>query len=159
MGSTRTALVAPAPRRRGPRAGDIRDPALDPAVAATAPARWLLGAAANGGVPLTQTHALARVVVPLNEGKVAAYKRLMSAETQLAELRHRRGVSQATIATPLEVSQPNVSRIEREEDVYLSTLARYVAALGGHLEVLAVFPDETVTVLREPDPAKVTSAA
>ncbi len=83
----------------------------------------------------------------------------MSAETQLAELRHRRGVSQATIAAALEVSQPNVSRIEREEDVYLSTLARYVAALGGHLEVLAVFPDETVTVLREPDPAKVTSAA
>jgi len=96
---------------------------------------------------------------PLNEDKVAAYKRLMSAETQLAELRHRRGVSQATIAAALEVSQPNVSRIEQEEDVYLSTLARYVAALGGHLEVLAVFPEETVTVLREPGPIKTTSAA
>ena len=48
------------------------------------------------------------------------------------------------------MSQPNVSRIEQEEDVYLSTLARYVAALGGHLEVLAVFEDETVTLLREP---------
>jgi DNA-binding XRE family transcriptional regulator len=89
---------------------------------------------------------------PLNEQKVAAYKRLMQAELRLSELRSRRGVSQATLADALAVSQPNVSRIEQEDDVYLSTLARYVAALGGHLEVQAVFPDETVTVLREPDP-------
>jgi hypothetical protein len=34
-----------------------------PAEAATAPARWLLGVAADGGVPLTQTHALARALV------------------------------------------------------------------------------------------------
>ena len=88
---------------------------------------------------------------PLNERRVAAYRRLMDAELRLAEARRRRGVSQATIAEALEVSQPNVSRIEQEEDVYLSTLARYVAALGGHLEVLAVFDDETVTLLREPE--------
>ena len=31
---------------------------------------------------------------------------------------------------------------------------RYVAALGGHLEVRAVFPEETVTLLREPAPAR-----
>jgi DNA-binding XRE family transcriptional regulator len=65
-------------------------------------------------------------------------------------VRRRRGVSQATIAAALEVSQPNVSRIEQEDDVYLSTLARYVAALGGHLEVRAVFPEETITLLRDP---------
>jgi hypothetical protein len=53
----------------------------------------------------------------------------------------------------LEVSQPNVSRIEQEDHVYLSTLARGVAALGGHLEVPAVFPEETITVLREHDPS------
>jgi DNA-binding XRE family transcriptional regulator len=107
----------------------------------------------------TKTWKDVRAQRPLNEDKVAAYKRLMSAETQLAELRHRRGISQATIAAALEVSQPNVSRIEQEEDVYLSTLARYVAALGGHLEVLAVFPEETVTVLREPDPASTPTPA
>lgn len=89
---------------------------------------------------------------PLNEERVATYKRLMAAELRLAELRRRRGVSQAAIARALEVSQPNVSRIEQEDDVYLSTLARYIAALGGHLEVQAVFPDETITVLREPEP-------
>lgn len=87
---------------------------------------------------------------PLNEGRVAAYRRLMDAELRLAEARRRRGVSQAAIAQALEVSQPNVSRIEQQDDVYLSTVARYVAALGGHLEVQAVFPEETITLLREP---------
>jgi transcriptional regulator with XRE-family HTH domain len=82
---------------------------------------------------------------------VATYKRLMDAEVRLADVRTRRGVSQATIADALEVSQPNISRIEQEDDVYLSTLVRYVAALGGHLEVNAVFPEETITLLREPD--------
>ena len=31
--------------------------------------------------------------------------------------------------------------------------------LGGHLEVLAVFPEETVTVLREPDPSETSVPA
>jgi transcriptional regulator with XRE-family HTH domain len=78
----------------------------------------------------------------------------MEAEFRLSELRSRRGLSQAAIAEALSVSQPNISRIEQEDDVYLSTLARYVAALGGHLEVQAVFPDETITVLRQPDPER-----
>lgn len=87
----------------------------------------------------------------LNEHRVAAYKRLMQAELRLGELRNRRGLSQAALAEALSVSQPNISRIEQEDDVYLSTLPRYVAALGGHLEVQAVFPEETVTLLREQD--------
>lgn len=96
---------------------------------------------------------------PLNESRVATYKRLMDAELRLADVRRRRGLSQAAIAEALEVSQPNVSRIEQEDDVYLSTLARYIAALGGHLEVRAVFPEETITVLREPDPRDGDGAA
>jgi DNA-binding XRE family transcriptional regulator len=96
---------------------------------------------------------------PLDEARVATYKRLMNAELGLADLRRRRGVSQATIAESLAVSQPNVSRIEREDDVYLSTLARYVQALGGHVEVVAVFPDERITVLRQPDDGGLPPAA
>jgi len=42
---------------------EVPDRVLDLAGAATAPATWLLAAAADGGVPLTQTHALARIVV------------------------------------------------------------------------------------------------
>jgi DNA-binding XRE family transcriptional regulator len=89
---------------------------------------------------------------PLDETRVATYRRLMDAELKLGDVRKRRGVSQAALAGELDVSQPNVSRIEQEDDVYLSTLARYVAALGGHLEVLAVFPEETISLLEVPTP-------
>jgi transcriptional regulator with XRE-family HTH domain len=71
----------------------------------------------------------------------------MDADLKLTEVRQRRGISQAAVADALAVTQPNVSRIEQEDDVYLSTLARYVEALGGRIEVRAVFPDETVTIL------------
>ena len=40
--------------------------------------------------------------------------------------------------------QPNISRIEHEEDIYLSTLREYVEALGGELEINVVFPDRKV---------------
>jgi len=47
----------------------------------------------------------------------------------------------------LDVTQENVSQIERgEADVRLSTLNRYVEALGGRLEVRAAFPQETVAL-------------
>ncbi|MBI4261223.1 MAG: XRE family transcriptional regulator [Actinobacteria bacterium] len=50
--------------------------------------------------------------------------------------------SNRILAGALGVSQANVSRVEREGDVYLSTLRNYVSALGGKLELRAVFPDE-----------------
>ena len=45
------------------------------------------------------------------------------------------------------MTQANISRIEHEEDLDLSTLRGYVAALGGQLEVNAVFPDGKVTLV------------
>lgn len=62
----------------------------------------------------------------------------------LAELRARRGQTQELLGAALEVSPARVSRIEHQKDVHLSTLEDYVRALGGTLEVTAVFPDETV---------------
>lgn len=68
----------------------------------------------------------------------------------LAEVREDTGRTQADIGEALGVSQANVSRIERQEDLYLSTLREYVEALGGRLEIRAVFPDRVVTL----DPRK-----
>jgi hypothetical protein len=45
-------------------------------------------------------------------------------------------------------SQENVSRIERRHDVRISTLIGLVRALGGELEITAVFPDRRVSLLR-----------
>ena len=64
----------------------------------------------------------------------------------LPGLRRARGLSQEVVARELGTSQPEVSRIEHREDLHLSTLRRYVEALGGRLEMTAHFPDRTVVI-------------
>jgi len=67
--------------------------------------------------------------------------------TMLGELRRKLDLTQAIVADRLDVTQENISQIERgEADVRLSTLNRYVEALGGRLEVRAAFPEETVAL-------------
>ncbi len=65
---------------------------------------------------------------------------------RLNELRKQRGQTQAQLADLLGMTQANVSRIERSENLYLSTLADYVDALGGHIEINAVFDDDVVSL-------------
>lgn len=45
------------------------------------------------------------------------------------------------------IDRDTASYTPEEEDLYLSMLGGYVEALGGRLEVNAVFPDETVTLV------------
>lgn len=59
----------------------------------------------------------------------------------LHELRERLELSQAAVARELDVSQPYVSKLEKRGDMSLTTLASYLAVLGGRLEVRAVFDD------------------
>jgi predicted transcriptional regulator len=77
---------------------------------------------------------------------------LRRGEMNLGDVRRARGISQAEMADALEVSQPNMSRIEQQDDIRLSTLGRYIAALGGRLEVRAVFDDGTVDLMPDPEP-------
>jgi DNA-binding XRE family transcriptional regulator len=61
-------------------------------------------------------------------------------------LRETRHLTQTQLAETLQVTLSNVSRIERRQDLYLSTLAEYVAVLGGSLRVAAVFEDDEVEI-------------
>lgn len=72
----------------------------------------------------------------------------------LVDLREQRGITQVELADTLDVSQPNVSKLERQADPKLSTLSNYVEALGGHLELKAVFPDQTVNLAPSPASAQ-----
>ncbi len=85
---------------------------------------------------------------PERAHRVAEHKRAILDALALAEAREQRNVTQKDIAEILGVTQANVSRIEREDDVYLSTLRKYVEALGGRLELTAIFPDKTVRLSR-----------
>ncbi len=57
------------------------------------------------------------------------------------KLRKARHQTQVAVAGKLNIPQAAVSRLERRSDVLVSTLRDYVSALGGRLEVHAVFPD------------------
>ena len=62
----------------------------------------------------------------------------------LTELRREGGLSQQELAEELAVSQASISKIERQADPQVSTLMRYLGALGANLELRAVFPDRSV---------------
>ena len=65
------------------------------------------------------------------------------------ELRNAKQLTQADMAEMLDVPQSSISRIEQRADMYLSTLRNYVHAVGGVLQIQAVFPDgATVTISR-----------
>jgi len=91
--------------------------------------------------------------------------RRMVEEMPLRKLRAARELTQENLASVLHVKQSEVSKIERRTDMYLSTLASYVKAMGGILEVRATFPDgEVVKInqfesLTEPKMPTATSSA
>src|SRR5438093_6314884 len=88
----------------------------------------------------------ARARDPEWDANVAERVRAIEDALALAELRQSRHVTQVQLAEALGISQGNVSRLEARSDVYLSTLRSYVQALGGHLEIAAVFDDQRVPV-------------
>ncbi|WP_034431194.1 helix-turn-helix domain-containing protein [Acinetobacter sp. CIP 102637] len=60
---------------------------------------------------------------------------------RLAELRKQQHITQKEIAKKMNVSQASISQLENQGDVQLSTLLRYVHALGGSLAVQVQLPD------------------
>jgi transcriptional regulator with XRE-family HTH domain len=90
-------------------------------------------------LPLDEQKAIAKRGAEL----VAKVKRRMT----LAELRKGRKISQATVAEALGIGQMQISRLEKRKDPRLSTMARTVAAMGGHLTMIATFPDQEPVVL------------
>jgi DNA-binding XRE family transcriptional regulator len=83
---------------------------------------------------------------PKRRANIAREKALILGAIRLHELRKARGVSQETLAKRLGVTQKRISAIEHAEDVKLSTLQRYVVALGGRLQADVEFDDETVAL-------------
>jgi DNA-binding XRE family transcriptional regulator len=67
-------------------------------------------------------------------------------EMPLHQLRNAREMTQTRLAELLNIDQGGVSKLEKRTDMYLSTLRSYVEAMGGTLEVRAVFPDGEVKI-------------
>lgn len=72
--------------------------------------------------------------------------RRMVRDMALNELREARQLTQQQLAEQLGVRQPAIAKIERRTDMYLSTLRGVIKAMGGELDIRAVFPDGTVKI-------------
>jgi transcriptional regulator with XRE-family HTH domain len=72
--------------------------------------------------------------------------REMVAKMPLHELRRARGMSQETLAKALHIKQPNVAKLEKRTDIYISTLRGAIEAMGGTLDIIARFPDGRVKI-------------
>ena len=77
------------------------------------------------------------------------YRRLMEAEERIAHTLYKRGVSHDVVLAALDAVDERLSEEQRRDDLYLSALAHYVEALGGRIDVRAVFGDEEI-LLRQP---------
>jgi transcriptional regulator with XRE-family HTH domain len=65
----------------------------------------------------------------------------------LKDLREAVQRTQEDLAARLGVGQDTVSRIERRSDILLSTLRRYIEAMGGELNLVARFPNRAPLVI------------
>jgi DNA-binding XRE family transcriptional regulator len=83
---------------------------------------------------------------PESRARSDARAKELLANLALDELRVARELTQVSLARILNVSQSEVSKIENRADMYVSTLASYIEAMGGKLEICAIFPDGKVRI-------------
>lgn len=81
---------------------------------------------------------------PDSIARIDARVRETMSRLRLSDIREAVGHTQVAIAAKLKLGQASVSKIESAADMYLSTLRRYIEALGGELVVSAQFPEGTV---------------
>ena len=99
-------------------------------------------------MPRRKFQELLEAMPPGRRRAIADRVRKTIAAMPLDELRKAREMTQAKLAETLGVNQGEVSKIERRTDMYVSTLANYIEALGGTLEIRAVFRDQEVRIIQ-----------
>ena len=79
---------------------------------------------------------------PLRREKIkGCAAELIEYELSLRDLRKAMDRTQVEVAKKMKVGQDTVSRYEQRTDLMLSTLERYINAMGGTLTLIAEFPD------------------
>ena len=110
---------------------------------------------------MTTRHRFSDLVAKMPRQRQARIGRLakkLHQEMDLTQLREARALSQAALGELLHVEQPAVAKLEKRADMYVSTLRRFIKALGGELEIVAKFPDRNVRIRNFRDLGKRPSA-
>lgn len=97
-------------------------------------------------MPTRKWSELKSKMTPERKARVDAAIRRELIAMELRELRQEAGKTQAEVAEIAEMTQAELSKFERRDDHLLSTLRRYVEALGGDLEVVAVFDNKRIAL-------------
>lgn len=108
-------------------------------------------------MPVTHDEIMARLPKDRQERIRARAAELRAEVEGLKALRKLAERSQEQIAQSLGIKQPSVVKIEKQTDLYLSTLRRFVEAAGGKLELRVELPGTgafTLTGVGEIDDAK-----
>lgn len=66
---------------------------------------------------------------------------LIEEQMSLRDLRRAHKLSQERVAKKLKIGQEGISRLEKRSDLLISTLSKYVGAMGGKLRLVAEFPN------------------
>jgi DNA-binding XRE family transcriptional regulator len=91
-------------------------------------------------MPVTHDEMMARLPKERQTRIKARAAELIAEVEGLKALRKLAERSQEQIAQSLGIKQPSVVKIEKQTDLYLSTLRRYVEAAGGTLELRVELP-------------------
>jgi DNA-binding XRE family transcriptional regulator len=83
---------------------------------------------------------IARTMSPAQLQRAKKLARKVREEYVLSELRKKSGKTQRELAKAIGIKQPSLSKLEKQADMQLSTLKKFVNALGGELELIARFP-------------------
>jgi len=78
--------------------------------------------------------------------RVAARVKETLDNMSLDQLRAARELTQEHLAELLHIKQASVSKMEHRTDMYIGTLSKFIEAMGGQLEIRAVFPDGSVRI-------------
>lgn len=83
---------------------------------------------------------------PESRARIDERVKLALKEMPLSELRQARQLTQQQLAERLHVKQASVSKMESQTDMYISTMRKYIEAMGGKLEIIAKFPEGSIKV-------------
>ena len=83
---------------------------------------------------------------PESRARVAVRVKETLENMGLDQLRAARDLTQEHLAEILRIKQASVSKMERRTDMYIGTLSKFIEAMGGQLEIRAIFPDGSVRI-------------
>ena len=94
----------------------------------------------------TKWRDIRKTLSPEAEERIRREVENAAAVMTLYQLREARSLTQVSLAKVLDVNQGAVSRMEKRTDMYVSTLRNFIQAMGGRLQVKAIFPEGEVEI-------------